>query len=112
MPFIVMDEIEKESVTPKYSTACGELVTGEQVEVGRLSFAKDTGAVEHAHPHEQVLIVPEGTLRITMEGGTFDAGPFQGFHAPPDVPHRVEALEDTVVIGCKGVGGGVGHKMI
>lgn len=27
MPFLVFDEIEKETVTPKYSTAYGELVT-------------------------------------------------------------------------------------
>lgn len=111
MPFIVMDEIDKETVTPMYSTAYGELVTGEQVEVGRLSFAKDTGAVEHAHPHEQVMIILEGKLRITMEGETFDAGPFQGFHARPNVPHKVEAIEDTLVLSCKGIVGGVGHRI-
>ena len=32
MPFLVFDEIEKETVTPKYSTAYGELVTGEFIE--------------------------------------------------------------------------------
>ena len=30
MGFIVMDELDKETVTPKYSTAYGELVTGSQ----------------------------------------------------------------------------------
>ena len=29
MPFVVFDEVEKEFVTPKYSTAYGELVTGD-----------------------------------------------------------------------------------
>lgn len=111
MPFIVMDEIEKETVTPKYSTAYGELVTGEQVEVGRLRFAKGTGAVEHQHPHEQVMYIMEGKLEITIEGETAVMGPGCGFHARPNVPHRVQALEDTLVISCKGIVGGVGHKI-
>lgn len=111
MPFIVMDELEKETVTPKYSTAYGELVTGEQIEVGRLRFAKGTGAVEHQHPHEQIIYIIEGKLEVTLGGEKAILGPGQGFHAPPNVPHQVTALEDTVLLSCKGVVGGVGHRI-
>jgi len=111
MPFIVMDELEKETVTPKYSTAFGEVITGQAIEVARLSFAKGTGAVEHAHPHEQVMYVMEGKLRVRMEGETAELGPGSAFHAPPNVPHQVTALEDTLVISCKSVIEGVGHKI-
>ena len=41
MPYIRLDELEKEFVTPKYSTAFGELVAGERIEVGRLRFDAD-----------------------------------------------------------------------
>jgi len=34
----------------------------------------------------------------------------QGFHAPPNVPHHVTAVEDTVCISVKGIVSGVGHK--
>jgi hypothetical protein len=54
MPLIRLDKIEKEFVTPKYSTAFGELVAGDRIEVGRLRFEANEGAVEHAHPQEQV----------------------------------------------------------
>ena len=64
-----MDELDKETVTPKYSTAFGELVTGSQVEVGRLRFEKGYGAVEHAHPQEQVLIVLEGRIYSSLSTG-------------------------------------------
>lgn len=111
MPFIVMDELDKETVTPKYSTAYGELVTGSQIEVGRLEFAKGTGAVEHAHPQEQIIIVLSGKVRMTLDGETAELGPFSGFHAPPNVPHKLEALEDTVVISCKGIVEGLGHRI-
>lgn len=111
MPFIVMDEIEKETVTPKYSTAYGELVTGEQVELGRLRFEKGYGAVEHQHPHEQIVYIIEGKLEVTLDGETAVMGPGQGFHAPPNVLHKVSALEDTQILSAKGVVGGVGHRI-
>jgi quercetin dioxygenase-like cupin family protein len=113
MPLIHLDEIDKEYVTPKYSTAFGELVAGERIEVGRLRFDADEGAVEHAHPQEQVMIIISGRLRVQIpsEGVDGELGPGEGFHAPPNVSHRVTALENTVVLSCKDVVGGVGHKM-
>jgi quercetin dioxygenase-like cupin family protein len=113
MPLIHLDEIDKEFVTPKYSTAFGELVAGERIEVGRLRFDASEGAVEHAHPQEQVMIVISGRLRVEIasENEAGEVGPGEGFHARPNVPHKVTALEDTVVISCKDVLDGVGHKV-
>ena len=111
MPLIRLDEIDKEYVTPKYSSAFGELVLGERIEVGRLRFEAHEGAVEHAHPQEQVMIVISGRLQVELEGISGELGPGEGFHAPPNVPHKVTALADTVVLSCKDVIGGVGHKM-
>jgi quercetin dioxygenase-like cupin family protein len=111
MPFIIMDELEKETVTPKYSTAYGECITGRTIEVARLGFEKGTGAVEHAHPQEQVMYVMSGKLRVTMEGETAELTPGMAFHALPDVPHKVEAVEDTKVISVKNTVEGVGHKI-
>jgi quercetin dioxygenase-like cupin family protein len=111
MPLIHLDEIDAEYVTPKYSSAFGELVLGERIEVGRLRFEANEGAVEHAHPQEQVMIVISGRLRVELEGVAGELGPGEGFHALPGVPHKVTALEDTVVLSCKDVIGGVGHKL-
>ena len=68
MPLIHLDDLESEYVTPKYSSAFGELVLGERIEVGRLRFEADEGAVEHAHPQEQVMIVISGRLQVELEG--------------------------------------------
>jgi quercetin dioxygenase-like cupin family protein len=111
MPLIRLDEIEKEFVTPKYSSAFGELVAGDRIEVGRLRFDANEGAVEHAHPQEQVMIIISGRLRVEMEGEDAELAAGEGFHARSNVPHRVTALEDTVVISCKDVLDGVGHKV-
>jgi quercetin dioxygenase-like cupin family protein len=109
MPLIRLDEVAKEYVTPKHSTAFGELVTGERIEVGRLAFEAGEGAAEHAHPQEQVLIVISGRAEVTLGGETAEVGPGEGFHAPPMVPHRLTALAPTTVISCKSVLD-VGHR--
>ena len=111
MPFVVFDEVEKEFVTPKYSTAFGELVTGQNIEVARLAFKAGEGAVEHRHPHEQVMYVISGHLSVDLAGEHAELGPGMAFHALPDQPHKVTAVKDTQVISCKHVIGGVGHKI-
>lgn len=111
MPFYHFDKLDKEYVTPKYSTAFGETITGEFLEFARLSFDKNEGAVEHAHPHEQVMYVISGTLHVEFPDETQDIGPGSAFHAPPNVKHKVTALEDTVVVSVKHLVDGVGHKI-
>jgi quercetin dioxygenase-like cupin family protein len=111
MPFLVFDEIQKETVTPKYSTAYGELVTGQFIEVGRLAFKAGEGAVEHQHPHEQVMYVISGRLSVDMDGEHAELGQGMGFHALPNHAHKVQAIEDTLVLSCKHVIEGVGHKI-
>lgn len=111
MPFFTFDEMPADYVTPKYSKAFGPLVLGSQVEVGRLRFAKGEGAVEHAHPQEQMMVVIKGRLRAVLDGQSSDLGPGEGFHAQPNSKHQVTALEDTEVISCKGLVNGTGHRI-
>ena len=111
MPFVRFDDLEKEYVTPQHSTAYGETVTGAHIEVGRLQFKKGEGANEHAHPQEQVMYVVSGRLRAELNGETAELGPGEAFHAPPNQPHKVTALADTIVLSSKNVIDGVGHKI-
>jgi quercetin dioxygenase-like cupin family protein len=111
MPVHKLSEIREELVTPKHSTAFGALVTGEQVEVGVLRFKAGEGAKEHAHPHEQVLLVLSGRVRMTIGGKVHELGPREVAHMPPNVPHSLSAIEDTEVVSCKGIVGGVGHRI-
>ena len=111
MPVYKFDALQKEYVTPKHSTAFGSLVTGEQIEVGMLRFNAGEGAKEHAHPHEQVLVVLSGRVRMKIGGESHELGPREVAHMPPDVPHSLQALEDTEVLSAKGIVGGVGHRI-
>lgn len=111
MPFLDFDAFDKQPITPQHSSAYGELVTGDAVEMGRLSFKEGEGAEPHAHPQEQMIYVLTGRLLVTLDGVTSEVGPGSGFHAPSNVPHGVRALEDTQLLSCKEVRGGVGHEL-
>ncbi len=111
MPFFDFNEMPGEYVTPQYSRAFGPLVTGSQIEVGWLRFRAGEGAVPHAHPQEQIMVVVRGRLVATVGDETRELGPGQGFWAPPHLPHQVTALEDSEVVSCKALVEGKGHRI-
>ena len=92
MGFHKFSDLPKEFVTPQHSTAFGELLTGQSIEVGRLHFKEGEGAHEHAHPQEQIMYVVSGALRVNLEGQTTILHAGDAFHATPMVPHTVTAV--------------------
>jgi quercetin dioxygenase-like cupin family protein len=57
-------------------------------------YAIDAGSSihEHHHPHEEVWLVLEGELEVTVAGETQRAGPGCVAVVPPDALHSVRAL--------------------
>jgi quercetin dioxygenase-like cupin family protein len=56
-----------------------------------------TGAA-HSHPHEQIVYVVSGHLRVTAGGRTFDARQGDSFVVRGGVEHQASAIERSVVI--------------
>jgi quercetin dioxygenase-like cupin family protein len=58
-------------------------------------FAFDRGEElsEHTSPFEALVLVLEGTLRLTIDGRPADAQPGTIVRMPANVPHAVEAVE-------------------
>ncbi len=98
-------------MTPRHSTAFGRLITGERIELGVLTYKAGEGAEMHSHPHEQIILVLKGRLRMTVDGEVAEIGANQAVHIRPDAPHRAEVIEDAEVVSCKSVVGGVGHRI-
>jgi unsaturated pyranuronate lyase len=111
MPFYDLGEIPEELVTPKHSTALGRLITGRQVEFGILRFKAGEGAKMHSHPHEQVVYMLRGRMRVTLDGEVTEIGPGQAALFPANAPHKTDVLEDAEVVSVKGIVGGVGHRI-
>jgi len=65
--------------------------------VARITLREGAIVPSHQHPNEQVANVVEGRLRFTIgeEVRTVAAG--ESVVVPPDVPHEVVALDDSVV---------------
>jgi len=64
----------------------------------RLEITKAAVVPEHHHVHEQVATVERGALKFLMEGREEIVRSGESIVIPPNVPHRVEALEDTIVV--------------
>ena len=111
MPILNLDDIADELVTPKHSTALGKLITGTQIEIGILRYKAGEGAEMHQHPHEQVFIPLSGKIRFTIGDKVTDIGVGQAALIEPNIPHKLEILEDTEAVSAKGVVGGVGHRI-
>src|SRR5262245_25795627 len=66
--------------------------------IARLDIKKDCVVPEHHHVHEQVATVERGALKFFIEGREVILRPGESLAIPSNVPHKVVAIEDTVVV--------------
>jgi quercetin dioxygenase-like cupin family protein len=52
----------------------------------------------HSHPHDQVVYVVRGHLKVTCQGKTFEIRSGDSFVVRGGVDHGASALEDSLVI--------------
>ena len=65
--------------------------------VARLELLKDAVVSQHSHHNEQITMVERGALNFSIGGGEKMVRAGETLVIPPNVPHGVVALEDTVV---------------
>jgi quercetin dioxygenase-like cupin family protein len=68
-----------------------------QMTVARLWLGKGAVVPLHHHENQQVTMVKTGALEFEMGGERLVLKPGDVLVIPPDMPHRVEALEDSTV---------------
>jgi quercetin dioxygenase-like cupin family protein len=97
MKAVRWEEVPVEPVTDVISR---QVVTGRNEMIARVLLKRGAIVPTHSHVSEQVTWILEGAMRLWIgvpeEEITLRAG--QMVVIPPDVPHRAEALEDTVDI--------------
>jgi quercetin dioxygenase-like cupin family protein len=91
------DEVPVERVTDEITR---QVVTGRNEMMARVLLKRGAVVPTHSHVSEQITWVLEGAMRlwigvpereVLLTAGTIVV-------IPPDVPHRAEAIEDTVDI--------------
>lgn len=94
--FFRWDEMPWEPVTDRLRR---RLVTGERTMLAQVFLEQGAVVPRHSHDNEQVTYILEGALRFWLgEQGErqLDVRAGEILHIPPGVPHKAEALEDTL----------------
>ena len=90
------DDMPKESVN---SLLDRRLITGARMMLTHVYLKKGCVVPRHSHDNEQFTYILEGALRFWIgdDGAeTFVLGPGEVLVIPPNVPHKAEAVEDTL----------------
>lgn len=74
------------------------MIVGTKEMLVRWEFNKGALAARHSHPHEQIVLMVHGRLRLIVGDVETILERDDIVVIPPDTPHEAQALEDTVVI--------------
>ena len=89
------DTVAVEHLTDNISR---RMIVGTKEMLVRWEFDKGAIAARHSHPHEQIVVMVQGKLRLKVGDAETIMGRDDIVVIPPGTPHEAEALEDTVVI--------------
>ncbi len=87
--------MKQETLNPQVAR---KAIHGANLTIARLEIQKDARVPEHSHVNEQIATVERGALKFFIEGRELVLHAGQSLAIPPNVPHGVVALEDTVVV--------------
>jgi quercetin dioxygenase-like cupin family protein len=88
-------EVELEELTPMFHR---QLIVGKGIMLARILLKKGCVVPWHSHANEQVSSIFEGVLKFWIDGKEIVVRPSEVLTIPPNMPHKAEALEDTVAI--------------
>ncbi len=73
-----------------------QLVVGQNIMLARVLLKHGCIVPEHSHPNEQLTFIAEGALKFWIDGKEIVVNAGECLTIPPNMPHKAEALEDTV----------------
>ena len=93
MPLHDWSAIAKEQMNPAFAR---QVIHGEKMTIALVTLAKGSSVPVHQHPNEQICLLQSGRLLFVVDGVEHILGPGQAVQVPPNAPHRVEAIEESV----------------
>ena len=73
-----------------------QMIHGETMTIARIHLRKGAVVPLHQHPNEQISMVEHGRLRFLIAGQEQIVQGGDMVAIPPNAPHLVEALEDSL----------------
>jgi len=95
MPLFAWENVQKEVLNEKLAR---KVISAEKITMAQIFLAKDGVVPLHHHENEQISSVLTGAMRFEMEGQDIILRAGQVLVIPPNVPHRVVALEDSMAL--------------
>jgi len=80
------------------ATTSRQVIHGEKITVAKMHLKKGCVVPEHKHHNEQLSVVEQGSLRFKLGDAEQVLGPGDVLRIPPNVPHSVVALEDSIAV--------------
>jgi quercetin dioxygenase-like cupin family protein len=90
------EDVPKEEVSQGIAR---RLVSGERLMLTHVYLEKGFVVPRHSHENEQLTWILEGVLRFWLgedESEVVDVAAGEVLHLPSNLPHKAEALEDTL----------------
>ena len=94
---VVAHEDGKES-EPERGLKRRVLAYNEKLFLAEHEMVKGWAGAMHSHPHDQIVYVVRGHLRVTCQGKTFDVRTGGTFVVRGGVEHGASAIEESLVI--------------
>ena len=95
---VVVKHEEGKTTEPEAGLKRRVLAYNEKLFLAEHEMVKGWVGAVHSHPHDQIVYVVHGHLRVTSQGKTFDIRKGDTFVVRGDVEHGASALEDSLVI--------------
>jgi quercetin dioxygenase-like cupin family protein len=89
------NRLEQEQMNPRVGR---KVIHCANMTIARLELQKHATVPEHSHINEQVTMVERGALKFFIEGREQIVRTGEVLTIPPNAPHSVEVLEDSVVV--------------
>jgi quercetin dioxygenase-like cupin family protein len=89
------EKMEKEKLSDRITR---EMLNGKDATLARIFLARGAIVPRHSHRSEQFSFILSGALKFIFDDGELVLRAGEIVLIPANVPHRAEALEDTVDI--------------
>ncbi len=89
---------DAQTFTPEPGMRRQVLAHTDQLMLVRHYFEKDWVGARHSHPHHQLVYVVSGSIRVDIDGKSFDVHAGDSFVVDGNVEHQASALEPSEVL--------------
>ena len=84
-----IEDLEQRQLIPGTKV---RFVHSDRMTIAHWHFEPGTDLPEHSHPHEQISVMLQGRMRLTVGDEIQEIGPGDIWYAPANVPHGGELL--------------------